>query len=42
MHPVWNWYRKAKEATKNSYFDDRKRKLTKKEFVSIMEIVMRN
>lgn len=39
MHPVWNWYRRAKQMTKDSYFDDRKRRLTKAEFVSMMEII---
>lgn len=39
MHPVWNWYIKAKKMTKDSYFDDRKSRLTKAEFVSMMEII---
>ena len=39
MHPVWDWYRKAKEVTKASYFDDRKRRLTEDEFFSMMEII---
>jgi hypothetical protein len=39
MHPVWNWYIKANQMTKDSYFDDRKRRLTKAEFVSMIEII---